>query len=197
VDLFKRLRRDIGKIPWGAVASVFAEELQTRTGAAGEVLSQLEEWATHLLGNAVHKWPGVIALGAPCDSPDVTSGKAKKCRSTAVVFCDVCGRKCCLAHARIDYLGDAICEVCIGQAKARVRTAPKTDDVPKAFKVLKLKPTASWDEVRARYKKLVVQHNADRPQSDKSRDANTARLKEFNLAFEVLTRHFEEKRKAA
>ena len=208
MDLFERLRRDAGKFPWGAVASVFAEEIHGRAGAAADILSQLREWGSHLSTNALVAWAPNLIRMAPCESPDVSTGKPRRCRSTALVECDICGRPCCLAHARIDYFAGGMCEVCVGVAKSAARRegtryeAPRPrkasePDVAEALRALKLRPGATWDDVRARYKRLVVKHNADRPQSQKSRDKNTAELKKINGAFEVLRKHFEKKDEAA
>lgn len=207
-DLFSKLKRDVSKFPWGAAMSMMAEELhgvnRAQGGTAGEALAQLREWASYLTANALRNWPETIALRQNCDSPDISTGKPQKCRSTAVVVCDVCARKCCLAHARIDYLGGAICEVCIGEAKAAARAkAPKPEpltndkDLAKAYRILAVAKNASWEEIRTAYKKLVVQHTPDRPQTERMRAKNTDRMKKLNWAFEVVRAHFESKKQEA
>ncbi len=194
MDLFERLRRDARKIPWGAALSLMTESLHERKDAAGAVLEQLREWGTHLTKNALLKWTVSIATPRACESPDVSSGRPRRCHNHAIVTCDVCGRPCCLAHSRVDFMGDGICEVCIGEAKARQRgeaAKPSGMTVAEAFRVLKLKQTADFAEVKKRYRKLVFDHSADRPQSSKRRATNTEKLKEINRAFKVLQDHFQ------
>jgi len=233
MDIFERLRRAAGNIPWGTVASVMAENLGADSTAAEEVIEQLKEWGAHLTKNALSKWTVSVVVPTPCDSPDVSSGRPLACASFAVVKCDVCGRPCCLAHSRVDYMGDAICEVCIGEAKARRRATSWTDGGAAAYsrphagqprrereqrrraeppppaaepsgsvsraealRVLKLPKNASWTQIKTQYRKLVVKHNADRPQTDAEREKNTERLKKLNEAYSVLKAHHE-KREAA
>ena len=223
MDIFERLRRAAGNIPWGQVANAMAENLGADTDAAQEVIEQLKEWGSHLTKNALTKWTMSVMVPTPCDSPDVSSGHPRTCASYAVVKCDVCSRPCCLAHARVDYMGDAICEVCIGEAKARARAAGgvgnysrphagqprqerrerEPEPIPpggmnraQALRALKLKSNASWDQIKAQYRKLAYEYNADRPQTEAERTKNTSRLKKINEAFAVLkTAH--DKREAA
>lgn len=181
-----------------------AESVGDGAGAAGDIAGQVREWATYLITNALIKWPEVLSSGVTCESPDVSSGKPRPCQNHALATCDICGRRCCLAHARVDYMADAICEECIGKAKARARAEPKakpptTDPqrVRRAFRTLGLKPSATYEEVRTKYRELVFKWNADRPQSAKSRERNTVRLQRLNDAYRVLREHFEAKKEAA
>ena len=211
MDIFERLRRATGNIPWETFASVMAQNLGTSGVAAQEIVEQLKEWGSHLTKNALSKWTLSVMSPTACDSPDVSSGRPKQCPSYAVVRCDVCQRPCCLAHARVDYMGDAICEVCIGEAKGRARAAGYSRphapheapppaaapaggmSVAAALKALKIPPRSTWEQIKRQYRKLVVKHNADRPQSDKQRALNVERLKKFNAAYEVLRREYEQK----
>ena len=229
MDIFERLRRAAGNIPWGTVASVMADNLGADSVAAQEIIEQLKEWGAHLTRNALSKWTVSMMTPTPCDSPDVSSGRPLACASFAVVKCDVCGRPCCLAHSRVDYMGDAICEVCIGEAKARRRSTAWADGGPapysrphagqprregraeppppqesrsgqmsraEALRALKLKSGASWTQIKSQYRKLVLKHNADRPQTDTERLKNTERLKRLNEAYSVL-KALHEKQEAA
>jgi len=60
--------------------------------------------------------------------------------------------------------------------------------VTAAYAVLGLRPGAGLVAVKREYRRLVVKHNADRPQSDAVRERNTKRLKSLNEAFKVLER---------
>lgn len=178
-----------------------AEAVQSRSGTAGDVVASLRDWATHLAGSAVLHWGEHAAKRIPCGSPDVSSGAPRACPALSLFCCDVCGRPCCLSHARVDYLGGAICEPCIGEAKVRARgTPPKEEseaDIRKAARILGVKEDASWDEIRTRFRELVFAHNADRPQSERSRQKNTDRLKKINWAFSVMKKREERKKEAA
>ena len=198
-----------------------AENLGADTDAAQEVIEQLKEWGSHLTKNALSKWTMSVMVPTPCDSPEVSSGHPRPCASYAVVKCDVCTRPCCLAHARVDYMGDAICEVCIGEAKAecalpsRQLLAATRGAASSRASRPRARPHASWRheprtgapcaqaEVerqlgsdQAQYRKLAYEHNADRPQTEAERTKNTARLKKLNEAFAVL-KAAHEKREAA
>jgi hypothetical protein len=210
MDLFERLKRATAEIPWETFASVMAQNLGASSTAAQEVAEQLKEWGSHLTKNALSKWTFAVMSPTPCASPDVSTGRPRACRSYAVVKCDVCGRPCCLAHSRVDYMADAICEVCIGETKARKRAegwtngrqesppppaqqAPGGMSVAMALKALKMPPRSNWEQIKRQYRKLVLKYNADRPQSDRQRALNVERLKKFNVAYEVLRREYEQK----
>jgi DnaJ-domain-containing protein 1 len=202
VNLFEKLRRDAGKMPWGAVLSVAVEGLHSKTDSARSVVDQLRDWGALLTKNALMKWSMNLAKGERCESPDVSSGSPRRCRYVAPLTCDVCSRPCCLAHARVDFYGDAICEVCIGEAKARQRGGavpprPSAMTPAEAFRIFGLRPSVDFSEVKRRYKKLVFELSPDRTQDALKKETRTKRLKKVNAAFVVLSRHFEEKEKAA
>jgi DnaJ-class molecular chaperone len=106
-------------------------------------------------------------------------------------------------------MGDGICEVCIGAAKARARIAPggykretyereapkakPVDEIAAALKTLKLPREANWQQIKTQYRKLVLKYNADRPQSEKQRTVNVERLKRINAAYAALKAHYEQK----
>ena len=62
-----------------------------------------------------------------------------------------------------------------------------------ALKALKIPPRSTWEQIKRQYRKLVVKHNADRPQSERQRALNVERLKKINVAYEVLRREYEQK----
>jgi len=176
-------------------------------GGAQEIFFQLREWSTHLTASALGKWAPNVLRGQTC----VVEVSKEACGAPALLTCDVCGRPCCLAHARIDHQADAICAVCIAavrHARGGARAAapgpgfrrapppppePKRDMTPReAFKVLGLSEGTDWPRVKRHYRRLAALHNADRPQSDAEREANTRRLTELNLAYAVLKSHYEE-----
>lgn len=194
-----------------AVAQNMAAGNTHHAHAAFAIAQQVQDWAGHLIHNASEKWVMSVLMPTECGSPDVSFGKPRACKQNSVVRCDVCGRACCLAHCRVDYMGDAICEVCIGEAKGRARangTAPRQEP-PKsgvgaasmssegALRMLKLAGSPSWDAIKKQYRVLVRRYNADRPQTDKQRAKNTELLKRFNAAYEVLRAKHEPTRREA
>jgi len=217
VDLFEQIRRITGDVPWDTFARVMAPNVGQSAVAAHNIVQQLKEWGAHLTKNALLKWSMTALTPTPCDCPELSGNHARPCSALAVLRCDACGRPCCMAHARIDYEGDGICEICIIGAQERGRATYGTysrpharDAVPpaperkpgemtpgQALKALKLPVTATWQQVRRQYHRLAVKYNADRPQTDKQRAANTERLKKFNAAYEVLRAQYEQKREAA
>jgi len=179
---------------------------RVHASTATEIVEQIREWGIYLTQHALAKWPIAVARGEICSVPHMgRDGRLSSCDAAAVVQCDCCGRPCCLAHCRIDYTASAICGVCVAGARATTRgrgpgpgprRASEETDASKlaaAFRTLKLRPGATVDEVKRRYKSLVVKHNADAPQSEASRKKNTERLQRLNAAYELLRTHFQEK----
>lgn len=192
-----------GRVPWNTLVDVLAQNVDRRMQATNEIVEQLKQWGAHLTSHALTKWGLALVDPHPCQVPHVSRDeRVERCRATAIVRCDSCGRWSCLAHCRVDYMADATCAVCIGEAKAHFRRARDTweqkktqtrrDKVAAAFRTLKLDETATFAEVKRQYKTLVVKHNADVPQGDGERQRNTKRLQKINQAFEVLRKHFEE-----
>jgi len=189
--------RDNPGIPLGAMGD-----------GAQEIFHQIREWSTHLTASALGKWPPNVLRGAPCG---IIVGEAP-CGNLGIARCDICGSVVCLAHCRIDYQADAICAGCIsvlrharGQTsdvgpgfgprraarEAERPTSPQAE-VDAAYEALGLEPGTPWGRVRRQYRRLASLHNADRPQSDAERHANTERMKVINRAYAVLREHLEE-----
>ena len=211
MDFFERLRRAAGNIPWGQVASVMAENLGAGTVAAQEVIEQLKEWGSHLTKNALSKWTVSVVTPTPCESPDVSSGRPKSCGSYAVVKCDCAGataasptpesitwatRSAKSASAK----RKRECGRLTGYARPQGHKSPPKPEAgmsrADALRTLKLRAEASWPEIKVQYRKLVVKHNADQPQSDAQRAKNTERLKKINVAFAALKQEHEKQEAA-
>jgi len=199
-DFLTKLRNEV---PWSTLVDVLSQNVEQRMEATNEIVEQLKTWGSHLTSHALTKWSMALVSPQPCQVPHVGHDEQlQRCRATAIVRCDSCGRWSCLAHCRVDYQADATCAVCIGEAKAHFRSARDTWEQKKqqnqyakvaaAFKTLKLDETATLGEVKKQYKLLVRQYNADVPQGDRDRQRNTRRLQKINEAFEVLRKHFEE-----
>jgi hypothetical protein len=198
-DLLNKLKTTV---PWATFGEVISQHLDQRVDATREIVDQLKQWGAHLTSHALSKWSIALVDPHDCQVPHIgPEGHITKCQATALLCCDICSRWSCLAHCRTDWMADGICAVCIGDAKARHRSAQseweeqkakrKQRNIGAAFRTLKLKPSATLTEVKRQYKTLVRQYNADMPQSDKQRARNTTRLQKINEAFEVLKEHFE------
>ena len=176
------LRNAGAKVPWGTIASAVAKEVGTSMSATTEVVEQLKTWGTFLSRNALSKWTSALVRPVACEHT------RSKCNATGVVTCQACGRRCCLAHVRVSYQADGICETCVATL---VKTG--ADPLSDAFRALGLDPNVGiigWAEVKRAYRKLVVKHNADVPQGAKKRAENTKRMQALNAAFAALREHF-------
>jgi hypothetical protein len=199
-DLLNKLKDEV---PWSTLVDVISQNVEQRLDATHEIVEQLKQWGAHLTSHALSKWSLAVVDPHPCQVPHVgPDEKLQRCRATAIVRCDSCGRWTCLAHCRVDYLADATCAVCIGEAKAHFRNArdhwetqkdtKRRERVSAAYRTLKLDEDATFAEVKRRYRSLMREHHADRPQSERERERNTRRMQKINEAFEVLKKHFEE-----
>lgn len=195
---------------WQQIGKAVVAELEEAQAGTGDVLKQVGEWSRHLAGNALGRWRTPAGTGFPqCACYDQMT--RERCRAAAPVVCDCCGGRACLAHARIDYTAAGMCDTCIMRARLAAQKeqwapwqappgsgpagAPTGDAaVVEAFRVLKLKRTATLAEVKKAYKKLASEHSPDRPQTDKQREKNVERMKQINGAMAVLRAHFEGKR---
>lgn len=207
-DLFRG-----GKVPWGTIASVVAQNLTDRAGASHEIVEQLKTWGSFLSKNALAKWSVAVLQPVRCGIHEADT----QCDSVSVAVCS-CGTPCCLAHAYVSYEADAICFACAdlvsgraaarearqrreaeAEASRRERAKSRAEEVLRrkaigdAFDVLGLPPNAPFEEVKRHYKKLVVEYSADTPQTERSRARNTRKLQRINDAFAVLRTHFERK----
>jgi len=182
-DILKNTRKSI---PWAAIASVVAENVGVRVEATKEIVAQLQMWGSFLSKHAIANWSSSLLSPIACEVP------GSRCPSTAVVRCQGCGKRCCLAHVRLSFLAEGICEACIEEKMGIARPVREGDRLQAALRVMGLHSNASWSEVKSRYRKLAVKHNADVPQSREERAENTKRLKAINAAYAVLRDHFEQ-----
>lgn len=180
-----------GDDPLGGFVSVMGEP----ASALGQ---QLMEWAGHLVRHAPAKWGPSLLRKEPCSCPG--QGRAGRCGATAVTRCDLCEQPCCLAHARIDYQGGAICGPCVRTAheiKSRLgwtrteRAAPSPPGgmtVEQAYAVLGVKPGQRWAEIHAEYRRLVFELHPDKADAG-DREKRTEQLKRVTMAYDVLKNH--------
>lgn len=174
---------------------------------SGRVWQELKPWMEKLMLSAAPKWLPRLTFGFPCQIPVFKQGVAVgPCQHHAIAACDVCGQPCCLYHARIDHLGDAICYPCVARAVAAHRGGPTPDAAPPptpaaelawARKFLKVTAATSWDDVKSAYKKACAKYHPDKQSTDAGRRKAEARFKEIQRAWAILQREHEEKAKAA
>lgn len=178
----------------------------TNGEAQGRVGDELKPWLKNLVLNAAPKWMPRLAFGFPCEVPIYRNGKpVGRCPGAAVSMCDVCKHTCCLKHARIDELGDAICFLCVAEAMATStrRPAPKSNgqaqapdhaaELAWARKLLDVKLDTPWDEVRSAHRKLSAKNHPDKVRGAKAKEKAEAKFKEIQRAFKLLEDEHEKK----
>jgi len=188
----------------GAVSSA-ARAVSASPELPSRIAQEVIPWFSRLGQEAPAKWLPYITSGATCDLVvSGPQGERAPCGHAAVASCDCCGRRVCLAHCRIDSFGDAICYGCIAELHAR-RTggaphdserrqhAPPPPPSPagmtraEALKILKLKASATPEEIKAAWKAASFRWHPDRAKAA-DREKMTERLKRINEAYEVLKR---------
>lgn len=172
-------------------------------------------WVTRLLTAAAQKWLPRLAANIPCEipMPGIGSRPGGPCQNLAVSACDVCHRPVCLAHARVDYAGDAICLECVARAvqEARARDAarpppPPPEDGPRrppprpinreqlrqAYEVLGCTPRDSDEQLKQACRKRSAKWHPDRHPDDPARAER--KFKKVQQAYETV---LEARRRAA
>lgn len=181
-----------------ALSRVAVSFHQAAPGFSGKLWTELHPWLSQLMLNAAPKWLPRLTFGFPCRVPQYQQGQPMgPCQHHAVAVCDVCGQSCCLYHARIDMLGDAICYPCIAAAVRRARGEAEPEaDLAWACKTLRIKPllrtpaevVAAWDKIHAAHRKLCAKYHSDKYQQQPAakKAQAEARFKEIRRAFDLL-----------
>lgn len=154
-------------------------------------------WMSRLMQSAAVKWLPVLSARISCEIP-MPDGAV--CRHLAIGVCNVCQRPTCLAHARVDYGGDAICLECVARAvqaaraegyrapPAGARTPPPKPidptELARAYELLKVTPRSSDDEVRTSWRKLSARCHPDK-HPDKV-EAAEKRFKRIQAAYDLI-----------
>lgn len=178
-------------------------------GMPGVVWDELRPWITRLTTHAVPKWLPRLTMGFPCAVPVYESGRyVGPCVHGAMAICDVCSQACCLGHCRIDSFGDAICYLCVAHAvrtrsaasaanggqpppgwnapPPQAKQAPHADEIAWARKILKVKATASADEIKTAWRKLSAEWHPDKHQGERAKAKAEAKFKEIQRAADLL-----------
>jgi hypothetical protein len=177
------------------------------------ILRELRAWSETLLPAAARKWLPMMAAAMPCQVPLMRSGhKIGDCERSAVGACDVCSRPVCLGHCRIDHNADAICHICVAEAMKVLPTwrreqsarqqqqqpppqqkrGPSDEQIAAAYKTLGLKKVATWPEVKAATKRLMVKHHPDKVGTPREKAKAEAKFKEVQAAQELLKHRYPE-----
>ncbi len=184
----------------GRVVQTFSAAPQ---GVSGRIWDELRPWLARLVVNAAPKWLPRLSWGFACSVP---TPHGQPCPRPAVAACDVCGEPCCLDHARIDAFGDAICYRCCieairtRQARGGAPPPPRADEAPPpgpratgpspaevtwARKLLAVKSTATWEEIRKAHRRLSAKWHPDKHAGD-GYAAAEAKFKEVQRALDIL-----------
>lgn len=171
-------------------------------GAPARIWHELRPWLGELTLHAAVKWLPRMALQLPCQVPVMQGGNVVgACRQGAVAQCDACERTCCLYHGRIDHQGDAICYLCVADAVKRTRqtargrehatpstaTDGETEKERKwARRTLGVAKDATWDEVRAAYRRQSAKWHPDVHPTPSAKQRAEARFKDVQRAFQIL-----------
>jgi hypothetical protein len=164
---------------------------------SGKLWEELSPWMQSLALHAAPKWLPRLSMGFPCGVPLYQKGTPRgPCQRGAVATCDACGRPCCLDHARIDQVGDAVCLLCVvelvrqkrGQAQA-AKPGPTAEDLEWARKTLGVDATASHDEMKRAHRKLSARHHPDTKRTAKGKANAEAKFKEIQRAYDMLSKH--------
>lgn len=153
-----------------------------------------------LVGRASIKWVERLAAAEQCH----VLHRSVRCTGLAIAHCVICKNPTCLRHAFVDGSGEAVCFAClrplVGSAAPQngkrppdpKPPAPDADEVAAARKLLKVKASASWDEVRTAYRKLTARWHPDKVRDAPGKEKAEAKLKALNHAYEVLKREYQQ-----
>jgi hypothetical protein len=200
-----------------AAAKVFSsfEKGPVDTGAPSRVFEQLGQWMGHLSRNATLQWgPNLLDpyLCAFCDEDAVT--QCVVCESPA---CLAHG----LINHRADLVCEECVTQMVDKKKSESprkrkrrsaeethhhhhhhhhhqhrheqsppRAAPQAGQLQQAFLLLGLQPGATWEQVQTAYKAAAIANHPDRYQGEQKAQAE-ARLKNINIAYNVLKQHYQ------
>jgi len=171
------------------------------------VWAQLKPWLANISTTGALKWLPRAAMQMPCSIPEYESGvPVGPCSHFALENCLCCGQPVCLTHAFVDSRGDAVCYLCVVQARgagagqagasrqAYQPPPPPPPPPPSAEQqawwargILGVQEGVTWDAIKKQHRALSAQFHPDRPAG------NEARFKDVQKAFEILRKTYGEK----
>ena len=194
----------------GAVVGGLGSGINTSNPMANHYL----QYVVSMAEQAFARWSAVSQSGMRCQIGQHTDdGQDIRCTAPAIAGCMVCGANVCLHHALVSpkYV---MCFACAeGAARAAAARSPRTEQKSSPFgfvdpdeaeakdealrkkhlKTLGLEGDPTDEEVKAAFKRLVLEHHPDRaPQHKKA--AKHKKLREINEAYTWLT---QQRKKAA
>lgn len=180
-------------------------------GLPRRLWDQLSPWLQRVTLSATEKaLPHLLHEGL-CDVPVYENGQhVGPCINQPVLKCDMCGRKCCLDHCRIDQYWDGVCYACLMEfaATKRVQEVPPPGPRPweraaeqptpeqqqraeraavrAAHRMIGVRIDASDAEVKAALKQKLASCHPDRVQSERAKLKAEERFKQLQDAYRVI-----------
>lgn len=152
---------------FGSLGQIFSRAFET------PYLKSLLGWITKLQENALIRWTPVAIQNISC----WYSGYG--CPSPAISICEICRFPTCLEHALVAHNADVVCLRCVNSIYTKMPKQPAEPPRPRPqavpdptpsiaqirrahFKTLHLRESATLDQVKTRYKRLVLKVHPDR-----------------------------------
>jgi hypothetical protein len=155
------------------------------------------------------KWVERLGAAEPCHVATMEGGRPRACPRASIAYCVVCHKPTCLVHAFVDGSGEAVCFACVQETIAERPAAPKPNgktngagqappyvppdwdkQVSWARKQLKVKMSASWDDIRTAHRKLSAKWHPDKVQGADAKAKAEAKFKELGRALEILKKEY-------
>lgn len=121
------------------------------------------------------------------------------CGAQAVVFCMACKKPVCLAHVHVSHRGEGVCDDCVAsllpeeaRSQRQQQASPRADEEAKlrwAYRRLKLKRSATEQEIRLRFRKLMAESHPDRSKNEAQRKKREAESSEISEAYHLIMKH--------
>ena len=175
------------------------------SSAPSQVRDQVMKWLGYFSASAVGVAGPNMLDPQTCDF----------CSELGLLDCQVCGARTCLAHSFVSHQAQAVCHECVRstvgtredvrrqrseqhrqqraeRAERSTRKAAASDDkIATALKELGLEREATWEDIRAAHRYLVLKHHPDRVKGAAAKDKATEKLKKVNAAYELLRQRYE------
>lgn len=169
-------------------------------------------WFGSVQASALDQWRAVARSGARCTLRHGNGALPLPCEHVAVGLCSLCRELVCLPHSAVTMGGHVTCVRCMAEMaplmRERVRARPPAPPPPepqrappprpagedeavlrkKHLKTMGLKDPATYEEVRAQFRKLALKYHPDRAPEQK-RAAASKKMVELNAAYQWLDAH--------
>jgi DnaJ domain len=144
------------------LGSLFRGVIGAEDGVHMRVWNELKPWMGSLGQSAMRKWIPRIQGGNMCEVPILQRGRVVgECDHFGMAECEICHRPVCLSHALIDQDANAICFICMGDARQTVpifqRERARQQQNPKA------RPQQERQQERDQQRQQQNPHNGKQP----------------------------------